>query len=329
MTLNFEQIKSITRGAARVWEQDGYVCFNRFTKMQEQAYLDGPRPDLLSKVYTTAGMRLAFRTTSKHAWVSYRLHTASSGRMGWFDLYVNGAMVGHVGTCGISKVESRVELALGDGEKDVELYLPYAARVEIASVELDDGATLSPLYRSKKLLCFGDSITQGNEAQYPSLTYVSALARLMDADVTNKGIAGEWFFPALLTDAETDTPDLITVAYGTNDWSSLPRERIETACKAFYSRLAALYPDTPIYAITPLWRGDAANKTPFGEPTDAIHDLISACVQGIPNVRVIRGWNMIPHVKEFFHDLFLHPNDLGFGIYAANLCREIEGGTDA
>lgn len=323
MTLNFEQIKSITRGAARVWETDGYVCLNRFTALQEQAYLNGPRPDLLPKVYTTAGMRLAFRTSSEHLFLTYRLRTASAGRMGWFDLYINGAMIQHVGTCGIPMTESRAELVLGEGEKDVELYLPYAARVELAAVELDDGATLTPIFRSKRLLCFGDSITQGNEAQYPSLTYVSALARLLDADVINKGIAGEWFFPSLLTDAETETPDLITVAYGTNDWRGLPRETVADRCQAFYSRLRALYPDTPIFAITPLWRGDTSNKTPFGEPADRMHGLIAACVAELPNVRVIRGWDMIPHVKEFFHDLFLHPNDLGFGIYAANLYREI------
>ena len=323
MKLNFEQIKSITRGAARVWEADGYVCFNRFTDLQEKAYLTGPRPDLLSKVYTTAGMRLAFRTTSESLKLSYRLHTASSGRLGWFDLYVNGAMVEHFGNGGIRVLESCVELSLGAGDKTVEVYLPYAARVELSAVELDDGATFAPYFRSKKLLCFGDSITQGNEAQYPSLTYVTALARLMDADVTNKGIAGEWFFPSLLTDAETEKPDVITVAYGTNDWSSLPRERVETACKEFYSRLATLYPDTPIFAVTPLWRGDFANKTPFGATADAMHALVASCTEAFPNVRVLRGWDMIPHVKEFFHDLFLHPNDLGFGIYASNLYWEI------
>ncbi len=325
MKLNTEQIQSIVRGAARVWEaDDGYVCLNRFTKLQEQAYLQGPRPDLIPKVYTAAGMRLAFCTSSEHLRLSYRIRTASSGRLGWFDLYVNGAMVGHFGNGGVSVSESCVELSLGAGDKTVEIYLPYAARVELGAVELDDGATLNPYFRSKKLLCFGDSITQGNEAQYPSLTYVSSLARLLDADVTNKGIAGEWFFPALLTDVETEKPDAITVSYGTNDWSGRTRETVTQACTEFYRRLAKLYPDTPLYAITPLWRGDAANKTPFGEPADAMHDLISACVSDLPNVRVIRGWNLIPHVKEFFHDLFLHPNDLGFGIYAANLYREID-----
>ena len=324
MKLNVEQIKSIVRGAAQIFETNGSVCFNRFTELQEQAYLHGSRPELIPKVYTAAGMRLAFCTTSKRLTLTYRLQTASSGRMGWFDLYINGAMIQHFGGSGVSSAQSCAELSLGEGEKTVEIYLPYAARVELLEMELDDGASLTPFFRPKKLLCFGDSITQGNDAQYPSLTYVSSLARLLDADVTNKGIAGECFFPAFLADAETETPDLITVAYGTNDWSGRTQETVAKACKEFYSRLASLYPDTPICAITPLWRGDATNQTPFGVSADAVHDLIASCVKDIPNVRVIRGWDLIPHVKEFFHDLFLHPNDLGFGIYAANLYRKLQ-----
>ena len=33
---------------------------------------------------------------------------------------------------------------------------------------------------------------------------------------------------------------------------------------------------------------------------------------------VLDGMTLVPHLPEFFSDKFLHPNDLGFGIYAEN-----------
>lgn len=36
-------------------------------------------------------------------------------------------------------------------------------------------------------------------------------------------------------------------------------------------------------------------------------------------VRILSGYNLVPHLPEFFSDGRLHPNDLGFGIFSQNL----------
>ena len=51
MALNFEQIKSITRGAVRVGETDGWFRFYRFTEEQENYYTYNA--DFLKKTFAS------------------------------------------------------------------------------------------------------------------------------------------------------------------------------------------------------------------------------------------------------------------------------------
>ena len=43
-----------------------------------------------------------------------------------------------------------------------------------------------------------------------------------------------------------------------------------------------------------------------------------------PNMTVVDGIKLTPHVPAFYSDLYLHPNDIGFSIYAKNLVGEIK-----
>ena len=117
----------------------------------------------------------------------------------------------------VLNLQQMQEIALAKGEKTVVIYFPWEACFELANVQIDEGASLTGLYRPRKLLCFGDSITQGVYSNHPSLSYACRLADLLDADLTNKGIGGDMVFPELVCEREANTPDLITVAYGTND----------------------------------------------------------------------------------------------------------------
>ncbi len=322
MLLNASQMKSVVRGAVRLEEKNGMYSFFRFTEEQEQAYASR-RAERYYKTFSASGVRIALRTDSKHIGFRYRFGRGSSRRFSWFDIYENGTLISHFGGNGAEPESGCMELILHDGTNTVEIYFPWSRTVEISALELDDGAHLKGVFRKHRLLAFGDSITHGYDARYPSLSYVSRLARLLDADEVNKGIGGEMFFPELLQCAEPFLPDCITVAYGTNDWFFCSRDEVERNCRAFYTRLTALYPHARIYAITPICRLDADTKTAFGAPASAVDALIREMCADLPNVTVINGWHLTPAHPDFFSDSVLHPNDLGFGIYAENLYREI------
>jgi hypothetical protein len=124
--------------------------------------------------------------------------------------------------------------------------------------------------------------------------------------------------------ADEMNPDYITVAYGTNDWSHRPYDDVKESCRAFYKKLSELYPNSKIFAITPIWRASHMRKTEFGAPTYKVDDMIREVCADLPNVTVITGWKFTPAHSDFYEDQTLHPNDLGFGIYTQNLYAELK-----
>lgn len=324
MKLTLEQVKEIARGTVRVTEDEKGFHFYRFTEAQTEAYLRISPNDFYKKTFATAGVRLAMCTNSRSIRFDFKTSYASSREYAYFDVYVNGAFKSHFGCDGNSMMDGSAVIPLPAGEKTVEIYFPWSRDAVISNLTIDDGATLTGITRSKKMISFGDSITHGYDAINPSLSYASQIARLLDAEALNKGIGGDIFFPALLDEKDPIDPDYITVAYGTNDWSKCPRETFEQNCKEFYTRLSALYPNAKIIAITPIWRGDWNRKVcGFGSPVTGICPVIREICKDLPNVTVVDPYNFVPHRKDFFADAYLHPNDLGFCLYAEALYRAI------
>lgn len=319
MILTFDQIREITHGAARVEQQNGAVRFFRFTEAQQEAYLQASPNDFYKKTFATAGVRLCFTTDSAFVRLRYRMTKASSRCFGWFDVYEKGVLVAHFGGDTSQVLEGCAEVPLCHGEKKVEIYFPWSAAGEILSLELEDGAAVCPVKKKLSMLAFGDSITQGYDAVYPSRSYQNRISDLLDASCINKGIGGERFFPELLGISENVKPDLITVAYGTNDWSKRDPVTYEENCRGFFSALTSRYPDAKIIVITPIWRADNTKQTPFGAPLWEAVRLIKAVCAEFPGICVIHAGSFTPRLAEFYSDGYLHPNDFGFAFYAENL----------
>ena len=155
------------------------------------------------------------------------------------------------------------------------------------------------------------------------MRYISRLAEALDAEEINKAIGGEVFFPSLAEAADDFVPDYITVAYGTNDWSKLTKEEFKNNCYGFYSALSRNYPDTKIFAITPIWRKDFKDYRPFGEFMEAT-ECIKNIAEEFENITCITGFPFVPQSEEFFADLRLHPNDAGFDHYFRNLYAQVK-----
>lgn len=325
MKLSLEQIKNITFGAAKVFESDGNIIFRRFAD-EETNYYRIYRDEVYGKkTYTTAGIRLAFVTDSTKLSFDYMLANLPWRPFGGFDVTSDGVIIDHVS---IKKGDGfgHEDIELGEGSKKVEIYFSWSKGMSLSNIELDDGASVVPAVRSKTMINYGDSITHGYDSEHPSLSYASQLSCLLDADSCNKAIGGDRFFPELLElDNGIESPDYITVAYGTNDWFHHSRTTIERRARDFYTALSKKYPSAKIFAITPIWRSEADAKIAkkFGEPCTAVDGLIRSVTEGLANVTVINGWNLTPHVIEFYTD-GLHPNDLGMCVYAKNLAAEIK-----
>lgn len=334
MKLDLEQIKNITLGAVRITEQEDGINFFRFTEEQQELYKHR-KADFHKKTFCTSGVVMSFRTDSCALGLSVAVTFASGRNYFAFEVFVNGERVGILGNFnedesatvyaqqGLTDGEFKKEFNLGSGEKEVKIYFPWSVKAVLKELSLDDGAIVEPIKPKCKLLCFGDSITQGYDALYPTDKYATRLATALDAEEHNKAIGGDMFFPDLPKSKEGFVPDIITVAYGTNDWYWGSGENFEKKCADFYKNVRETYPNTPIYAITPLWRKDMNVERPCGD-FFRIEKGIAEAVKDLENVTLISGFNLIPHDEKFFGDRRLHPNDEGFEHYFNNIIKYIE-----
>lgn len=328
MQLTHEQIKSITLGAAYVEFTDNKTVFHRFTKEQEALY-QTVKSDFYNKTLSTSCVRLEFKTDSSYLFIKTQIKPRSSRKFYSLDVFVNGkfhgAMSGSI-NCDDNIVDSK-EFHIGENgkSKTVRIHLPWSCSSDIIELSVDDGAFIEPVKKSKKMLCFGDSITQGYDATYTSNSYASKLTIHLDTETRNKGIGGEIFRPELASIKDSDfDPSIITVAYGTNDWAAdISKDDLCTKIDGFFSSLVENYPSAKIFCIAPIWRADWQAQHSFGEFLNLKEELIRIAKK-YPSITVINGFDFVPHECELFSDKYLHPNDDGFSHYAKNLISEIE-----
>lgn len=201
-----------------------------------------------------------------------------------------------------------------DGMRDVVIYLPADATVVIKNFEIDGEYT--PSKKGAKVLWLGDSITQGFGPLRSSQTYVSVANRILNYDIINQGIGGYVYDKKSLLKMEGYKPEKLIVALGTNQYGCETMKDIEE----YYPRLFELYgKDIPTLVITPLWRGDNMDGIPtLVKFCDKLKEILSK----YPNIKVVDGFKMVPHLPEYFLDN-LHPNALGTEIYGRNLVEKI------
>ena len=334
MKLNIEQIRKITRGAVRIEEEQDGVHFYRFTKAQEELYRS-VSDDFFKKSYATAGVRMEFLTNSKTLEMKINVSSGSSRTYFAFDVFVDGELKGYLANFNEDDVaEDYISTVyewgnfsktflLGEGEKTVSIYFPWSATAVIEAVIVDDDAFVEPTKEKKKLLVYGDSITQGYDALRPSHRYASRIADAFGLEEVNKAIGGEVHRAALAEEKDDFIPDYIMIAYGTNDWSKCPKANVKANCEGFYRAIRNHYPDTPILTIAPIWRKDGQDYREFGKFYE-MEELIRETVKPYRNITVISGYDFVPKEEKYFADERLHPNDAGFERYFYNLHKAIK-----
>ena len=339
MKLSLKDYRKITLGCAYVAEEGGNIRFHRFTKEEELFYRQ--RDENLGKNFRSrcaapAGVKLCFATDSKRLKLSAITKKATSRSYYSFDVFENGRLLGHLDNF---KEEDLLEnyteqpfplgrqeksFVLSEGKSEITVDFPWSVFIDTLEVELDDGAKLEPIKPNKKVLVYGDSITQGYDAKRPSRRYAARMAEFLGAEEINKAIGGEIFVPGLVKDKLDFTPDYITVAYGTNDWSTTNGKDFAQNVRSFYASLSKNYPSTPIFAITPIWRANFEDAKPFGD-FFSVEKIIRDATADLENVEVISGFDLVGHDKKLFADLRLHPRDEGFEEYFKNLSKKIGG----
>ncbi|MBE6753436.1 MAG: SGNH/GDSL hydrolase family protein [Ruminococcaceae bacterium] len=310
MILTNEQLKSIYFGAYSFAEtDDGYLQSFQYTQEQRD-YFEKAFDFWYERCTASSAKTLEFTTTAASLSFDYKI--IWKGSEDSFELSVDGLITQIYYVKDIAD-EGRLAFSLPEGEKQVVVYLPADATVLIRNFEIDAEAV--PAKKGEKVLWLGDSITQGFGPLRSSHTYVSAANRILNFDIINQGIGGYIYDAKVLVPMEGYKPDRIIVSLGTNQYGDETMEAVER----YYERLQQVYGDTPVICITPIWRGDNMEGVPVLERYRA--GIAEVCAK-YPNITVIDGFKLVPHLPEYFLDN-LHPNALGAEIYGRNLAEII------
>lgn len=325
MNLTKAQLQDILIGAVSVTEEDGRFLLSRFTEKQIAYYREKSPDNLYRKVHASAGMRLDFITDADALSFDFRVVSASSRTFYSIDLYVDGVFCDELYVMNVMrKKQGRVSFSIPEGEHRVTVYFSNLMRTDIGDIELTGATCLRPAEAKTKILLLGDSITQGYDAYHSSLSYANRIARALDADILNQAIGGEIFDADIIDEALPFDPDTVIVAYGTNDWALQPSEEaFLSAAERFFVRVKKLYAQKKLVYISPLFRVDVDDSvSAFGSFAKATEKLKTLAVKH--GFFLVDGFRLTPHISDFFADLYLHPNDLGFAFYAENLLKALD-----
>lgn len=310
--LQLEQIKAITSGAIRIWEEEGWFAFSRFTQSQEEILR---RRGFVPRELASAGIRLEFTTQGGPMSFDYAVTCGSGREYFGIEVTVDGWAIHHMYLQKMTHSDTlRLEIPASEKPQRVTVYFPNLSRLRIRRVELP--IDYAPCPRARRYLALGDSITQGYDAYHPNQSYANLLADAWDAQVVNQAIGGDYFCTENLDPALPFRPDVITVAYGTNDWklSLLTRENVA----AYLDKLTAIYPCVPVLVLLPLWR-QIEKEIRGGIDLAQGRQIIAQAAQGRPDVHIIDCYRFVPKLSQFYYDGILHPNDMGFLHYARGL----------
>lgn len=310
MKLTLSQIQEFTTGALTVTKETDAIHFSRYTDRQVEAF--AAQEDILGfRAKTTCGIRIDFHTDASAI-------TVEVGSLGKYEVLVDGL------TAFIQRFEApgSFTLPLIGSEQRITIVLPSHDIGTIRAITLDGATYARPHTYAKKLAFYGDSITQGWDSEKDSQSFAWLVSRYYDADSLILGVGGAQFFPDTVEDVNFDA-EAVIVALGTNDYGAdLTLSQIRSNCSEYMSQIAAVYPGKKRFCITPIWRGDERQVKASGVLAD-VRRMITEEAQRW-NMVVIDGSGMVPHRSEYYADEYLHPNDIGFALYAQNLLRVLD-----
>lgn len=319
--LSFDEIKQFILGAERCWEEEDFLAMCRFTEEEQETYKGNP--DFYKKTFSSSNMLISFFTDGEGLTLEYDVISASSCFFAHIDVKIDGILLAHMGIEDVRTTPcTMLELPLPGKTCKVEIFLPPLARLRIRSLTLKNASFAKAAPRKNLVISYGDSITQGYHATYPSCAYPAIFGESLEAEVINKGIGGDIFNPPLAQAGKKGRkPTIVTIAYGTNDWSKCDLEKIRENCRNFLTGLKELYPEVPLLLLLPIWRKDCEKETLSGK-FDAVCREIRQIAASFPSVSIVDGLLLTPHLPGFYYDERLHPNDQGFILMGENLVKE-------
>ncbi|MFZ9926738.1 MAG: SGNH/GDSL hydrolase family protein [Candidatus Nanopelagicaceae bacterium] len=144
---------------------------------------------------------------------------------------------------------------LKPGVKEIEIWLPAGALVEIRNISADSEILPPTPSQKKKWVHYGSSISQCAETERPLDIWSVHASRLLGLDIRNLGLAGECHIDGFVARTIADTPaDFISLKLGINvvNGDSMRERSFIPAVHNFLDTIREKKPNTPILIISPI-----------------------------------------------------------------------------
>jgi lysophospholipase L1-like esterase len=219
-----------------------------------------------------------------------------------------------------------VRLDIGKDDERVVVYLPEGMKPHVQSL-LSVGGDIAPAPAQPIWVGYGDSITEGWSASSPARCWLATAGRERAMDTVNLGFAGSARAEIVLAEqiAALDA-DVITVAYGTNCWSTIPHsaDMVRANTAAFLRIIRAAHRDVPILVVSPLLRPDAEDRpnalgATLADIRAAIEDSVAQ--SNDPLIALLPGADLVS--ADLLVD-GIHPGDDGHRELAAVIGLEVQ-----
>lgn len=204
------------------------------------------------------------------------------------------------------------------GEREYMLYLPLYNGVSSVKLGIPAGARLGKAparapERSRSVLFYGTSITQGGCASRPGMVHTAILGRRLDVPVINLGFSGNGRMESVMAEfmAQLD-PAVYVLDCLPNMTAAELTERVEP----FVRILRQAHTDTPIllvedrtYANAFILAGNRARNDTSRAAYKAAYERLTAA--GVKGLHYLEGEHLLGEDGEDTVD-GSHPTDLGF-----------------
>ena len=222
--------------------------------------------------------------------------------------------------------DGTVRLDLGGGDGRVVVYLPEGMKPTIQSL-MAVGGDIAPAPKQPRWIAYGDSITEGWSASSPARCWLAIAGRERAMDTVNLGFAGSARGEIVLAQqiAALDA-DVITVAYGTNCWATIPHsaDMVRANTAAFLRIIRAAHPHVPVLVVSPLIRPDAEERpnavgTTLADIRAAIEHAVAEANDELTS--------LLPGADLLSADLLadgIHPGDEGHRELATRIGLEVQ-----
>jgi lysophospholipase L1-like esterase len=232
-----------------------------------------------------SGVRLAFRTDSKSVeltlLISKLVAKGTSAPVVGLNLEVEGEPLRFVptrkGNTVIYSITDPDDVSIERGEadvvrfddlpsgvKNVQVWLPHNAYVELREFKLDPGSILeSSNDPSRHWVHYGSSISHCMEAEQPALTWPAVAARAGGVSLHSLGFGGQCHLDQFIARTIRDLkPDVISIKVGINiiNMDSMRERVFVPALHGFLDTIREGNPETKILLVSPIFCPSAENS---------------------------------------------------------------------